>query len=106
AIAGAAAKSAAVEKAKQEADSQALGDMTKTGPTYIQTLPKSEQSLVTEVGNGQVDGTLLGRYFYKNPRLLAEVTQAYPDFDTSKIKAYTKAYSDFTGSGKVSLALN
>jgi hypothetical protein len=49
--------------------------------------------------------TKLDYLLSRNPQLAAAVSVAYPDFDSSKVKAYTQAYQDFT-SGKTSIALN
>jgi hypothetical protein len=81
------------------------GDATKSGPEYLASLPPQDRSLVQSVGTGHIAADRLGFLIAKNPRFLAEVTQAYPDFDSSKAAAYPKTYVDFT-SGKTSQSLN
>jgi hypothetical protein len=81
------------------------GDATKSGADYLASLPPQDRSLVQSVGTGRIAADRLGFLIAKNPRFLAEVTQAYPDFDSSKAAAYPKTYVDFT-SGKTSQSLN
>jgi len=81
------------------------GDATKSGAEYLASLPPQDRSLVQSVGTGHIAADRLGFLIAKNPRFLAEVTQAYPDFDSSKAAAYPKTYVDFT-SGKTSQSLN
>ena len=85
------------EKKPKEADEGS--NSTATGDEYLATLPKSEQGIVRAIGTGHTAPDRLAYLLARNQKLLAEVTQAYPDFDSSKAKSYADAYKDFT-SGK------
>ena len=73
------------------------GNPNFAGDAYLATLPGSERSLVQGVGTGKIGVDRLSYILARNPRLLAEVHQAYPDFDTSKIQGYIGQYHNFTG---------
>lgn len=62
-------------------------------------------ALVDAIGNGQMDPGRLSYLMSKNPQLLADVADKYPDFDSSKLASYGATYKDFT-EGKTSVALN
>jgi len=85
------------EKKPKEADEGS--NSTATGEEYLATLPKGEQGIVRAIGTGHTAPDRLAYLLARNQKLLAEVTQAYPDFDSSKAKSYADAYKDFT-SGK------
>lgn len=75
------------------------------GVPYAQ-LPPDQQSLVDQIGQGKMAMNNLDRILTKNPGLMSAVAEKYPDFDSSKIKAYTQTVRDFTGAGKYSNQLN
>lgn len=77
------------------------GDPRQVGNSYLATLPATERSLVQGVGTGQIGVDRLSYILARNPRLLSEVHQAYPDFDSSKVQSYIAQYHNFT-SGKAS----
>jgi hypothetical protein len=52
--------------------------------------------LIDQIGQGKLSFNRLDQLLTKNPGLMADVVAKYPDFDSSKVKAYTKAYQDFT----------
>lgn len=77
------------------------GNANLTGEAYLATLPASEKTLVEGIGTGRTGIERLSYILTRNPKLLAEVNQAYPDFDSSKVQSYIEAYRKFT-SGKES----
>lgn len=77
------------------------GDVNQTGAAYLATLPPAERTLVEGIGTGRTGIERLSYLLTRNPKLLAEVNQAYPDFDSSKVQSYITAYHDFT-TGKAS----
>lgn len=100
------------ETGKIKAETPKTAAQTKglTGEEYLKALPSDQAALVRDVGTGRAAperiAQLLSRGQSKqSQQLLAQVAQAYPDLDTSKLAAYPKVYQDFT-SGKTSTALN
>ena len=65
----------------------------------------ADPALVKSIGTGHMAPDRVAYLLAKNPALLVAVTDAYPDFDSSKAASYAKTYVDFT-SGKTSRALN
>ena len=82
-----------------------IGNPSLSGAAYVKSLPPPMQDLVTQIGSGKMALNRLDYLLSKNPQLMAAVSQAYPDFDSSKVKSYTDTYKDFT-SGPTSKALN
>lgn len=73
---------------KQRAETAALGAEGTEG--------MSHDALVDAFGRGQLSATQMSRVIAKNPGMLREIVQKYPDFDSGKIDAYIKAEKDFT----------
>lgn len=73
------------------------GNPNMTGGVYLATLPVSERSLVQSIGTGRIGLDRLSYLLARNPRLASEVSQAFPDFDTSKVGGYISQYHNFTG---------
>ena len=65
-------------------------------------------TLVDMIGTGRMPAGRLSYIMARNPDLLTQVTKAYPDFDGSKIDAYTNVVKDFesTKKGSTGAALN
>jgi hypothetical protein len=59
--------------------------------------PGAEQnSLIDLIGRGQLANPyVLGRLLMKNPQIGEQVAEQYPDFDISRVSAYTEAYKEF-----------
>ena len=117
-------------KSKQEADDKATDvnlkkEQTKTQKTdqtkniaeankanVEAALAKSksgdDSTLVDMIGTGKMPAGRLSYVMARNPDLLTKVAKAYPDFDASKIDAYTKVVADFesTHKGSTGNALN
>lgn len=92
-INAAAEKAGAEESARQKAELGSPGGQA------------GDKSIVDAIGTGKMP---MGRSAYllaRNPQLVEAVTSAYPDFDASKVEAYSSIYRDFT-SGKTANALN
>jgi hypothetical protein len=81
------------------------GNTQLQGDDYLKTLPAPEKTLVQSIGSGKIAVDRMAYLIARNPKLLQEVTLAYPDFDSSKAAAYPATYKDFT-SGKTAVALN
>jgi hypothetical protein len=81
------------------------GNPALSGGDYLKSLPATEATLVSSVGTGKIAPDRMAYLIARNPKLLQEITLAYPDFDSSKAAAYPGVYKDFT-SGKTSTALN
>jgi hypothetical protein len=81
------------------------GNTSLGGTAYLQSLPAPEQALVSEIGSGKIAPTRMDMLLSRNPKLVAEVALAYPEFDSSKAASYPATYKDFTA-GKTSVALN
>ena len=77
------------------------GNPNVTGEAYLNSLPQTEAALVKAIGTGHAAVERLSYILTRNPKLLAEVSQAFPDFDSSKIQSYIAAFHNFT-SGKAS----
>lgn len=75
------------------------GNPNTSGNAYLASLPAAERSLVQSIGTGKIGLERLGYILARNKNLAAEVSQAYPDFDSSKIQSYIAQYHNFT-SGK------
>jgi hypothetical protein len=77
----------------------------KTGTDYLNSLPPADKAVVQGVIEGRL--TLSPRQLQdpKGQKVVAQVMQAYPDFDISKAPGYAAARKDFT-SGKTAVALN
>ena len=90
---------------KEAKDNAPVINSNKNGEEFIATLPAAEQGLVKGVIEGRL--TLSPRQLQSKDgrQIVAEVMQAYPDFDISKAPAYGKARLDYT-SGKTAVALN
>lgn len=86
---------------KNSPDGPVPGNPNLIGEAYLATLPASERTLVQGIGTGRAGIERLSYLLTRNPRLLNEVIQAYPDFDSSKVQSYISAYRDFT-TGKAS----
>ena len=71
---------------------------TKMVAEKLQNEP-TDPKLVQMIGTGHFDVDRLGYILAKNPALLAAVSDAYPDWDNSKVKSYAATYKDYT-SGK------
>jgi hypothetical protein len=56
----------------------------------------SGSNLVDQIGTGKLAIDRVAQLVSKNPKLIDDVIAKYPDFDSSKIKAYAKAYQEFT----------
>jgi hypothetical protein len=72
------------------------GPMQGAAPTTMPTLPPQAQALVDQIGQGKMALTRLDFLMARNPVILDAVAAQYPDFDSSKVKAYTDAYRSFT----------
>ena len=81
------------------------GNPALSGDAYIRSLPPAMQATVRQIGTGRMALSRLDYLLSRNPQVLDAVAQAYPDFDSSKVKSYTDTYKDFTA-GKTSVALN
>jgi hypothetical protein len=81
------------------------GNTQLQGDDYLKTLPAPEKTLVSSIGSGKIAVDRMAYLIARSPKLLQEVTLAFPDFDSSKAAAYPATYKDFT-SGKTSVALN
>ena len=81
---------------KNSTSAPILGDPNAAGESYLATLPPAERALVQGIGTGRTAVERLSYILTRNPRLLNEVIQAYPDFDSSKVQSYISAYRDFT----------
>lgn len=92
-------KADAKEKASRGTESD------KIGPEFLATLPKSRQSLITGIANGQVvaSPSALQRTD-KGQALLADILQAYPDFDQTKGETWFKTRNEYVGSGPTAKA--
>jgi hypothetical protein len=62
--------------------------------------------VVDAIGSGRINAGNLSRILTKNPGLISAVAQKYPDFDTSKIDAYTALVKTIEGGGKEGQQLN
>lgn len=91
--------------AEENATMGGTGNSTLTGDAYIKTLPAPRQSLVSSIGTGRIVPDKLAYLLAKNPTLVQDVVQAYPDFDYSRALTYPATFKDYT-SGKTSVALN
>jgi hypothetical protein len=60
---------------------------------------------VDAIGTGHIAPERMSYLLARNPQLLDDVMQKYPDFDSSKVESYQQTYKDFT-SGKTANALN
>jgi hypothetical protein len=94
------------QKAKDKAakDSAYLGDQDATGQAFLNSLKPEESSVVNAIGTGHVVADRLGYLLSKSPNLVAAVTKAFPDFDTSKAAGYAAVVKDYT-SGKTATTL-
>jgi len=90
---------------KKSATAKFQGNPNLQGPAFLASLQPDEAAVVKQIGTGQMPVTRLDFLAARNPALLSAVAQAYPDFDGSKVQAYTHTYKDFT-SGPTSKALN
>lgn len=72
---------------------------------YLGTLNPKIASLVREIGTGKMPLERFGYILTRNPSLASMVSQAYPDFDGSKVQSYIATVKDFT-SGKTAISLN
>lgn len=70
------------------------GDTTKAGADYLSTLPAGRASLVKEIGEGR--GAPPNSRSRDGLALMADVTQAYPDYDATKYPTYQKTRQAFT----------
>jgi hypothetical protein len=61
-------------------------------------VPLDGSTVVDEIGTGRMAVDRLSYILARNPELLNEVAQKYPDFDSSKVGAYVQTYKDFTAS--------
>jgi hypothetical protein len=86
------------ELAKLQKDSEGFdaGDTTLTGDAYLNSLPAGSQSLVKELGTGKIALSRLDYLLTRKPEVLEAVSRAYPDFDSSKVQAYTNAVKEYT----------
>jgi hypothetical protein len=84
---------------------QTTGDASKQGNDYLQSLPAGRRSNVTAIGEGRVETNSNTFRTPAGQSLLADVTQAYPDYDQSKAQSYFKMRNDFT-SGTTSTGIN
>jgi hypothetical protein len=91
---------------KKEGTTGFQGNEDATSPEeFFNSLEKSEQTLVKEMGTGKMPITRLEYLAARKPEILEAVARSFPGFDASKVKAYTDIYKDFT-SGKTAVALN
>lgn len=67
---------------------QAAANAQVTGADYLKTLPQARSQLVKMIGEGSLNVT--PQLLTKNPGLLSQVGQAYPDFDQ---KDYNSRYN-------------
>jgi hypothetical protein len=81
----------------------ATGDTSLSGEEYLKTLDPKRASLIKEIGEGR--GAPPNSRSKDGMALMADVTQAYPDYDASKFPAYSKMRQDMT-SGKTGAAIN
>lgn len=98
-----------VDLAKKKKQGEASADAAATGSglsgdDYLKTLPVGLQSQVKAFGEGRLLLTNLPRGKEKTA-IVQALTQAYPDFDETKVKSYEAARKDFT-SGKVATGIN
>ncbi len=87
---------AELEKLKKDAEGFNAGDTSLTGDAYLATLPADSQSLIKELGTGKIALSRLDYLLTRKPEVLEAVSRAYPDFDSSKVQAYTNAVKEYT----------
>jgi len=75
------------------------GDLTKTGPDYLATLPPSRAGNVKAFGEGRAQVNSRSFATPAGQSLLADITAAYPDYDQSKAITWDKTRNEYTGSG-------
>lgn len=104
ALKGAQTKEASAAAGKNVAEAgEARATTAKTNNELASN--QSSSGLVDQIGQGKVVPERLSYLLARNPELINQVTQKYPNFDSSKAEAYPTTYKDFT-SGKTSVALN
>jgi hypothetical protein len=89
-------------QAAQEAAAKTGAEERVKASTAASTSPST---LVDQIGQGKIAAERVSQLLSRNPTLLEQVSQNYPDFDSSKAASYPKTYQDFT-SGKTAQALN
>jgi hypothetical protein len=85
-----------IEDLKKKSEGFDAGDTSLTGEAYLNTLPAGSQSLVKELGTGKIALSRLDYLLTRKPEVLEAVSRAYPDFDSSKVQAYTNAVKEYT----------
>lgn len=81
------------------------GNATQTGKDYLKTLTPARAAEVQAIGEGRIATTANTFRSPAGQALLADVTQAYPDYDQSKANAYNSMRKDFT-SGRTAAGIN
>jgi hypothetical protein len=82
------------------------GDVSKTGPEYLATLPPGDQAVVKEIGEGRGAPPQPGNRSPRSQTLNAELNLAYPHYDSSKYPAYVDLRKKFAGGGQIGTAIN
>jgi hypothetical protein len=93
----------AIEEVKANAKSaaegkktEAQGDTNLTGLAYLNSIQDpSERNLVNQIGNGQLPVNRIEYLLARNPRILQEVSLAFPDIDAGKFPGYIAAIKEF-----------
>jgi len=97
-----------VKAAAKDANSKdkAQGDTNLTGIPYLNSIQDgSERSLVKMIGTGQIPPARMEYLIARNPRVMQEVSLAFPGLDAARFPAYIDASKKFT-SGPIANQIN